>query len=163
MVSAALAVERSRYPELSSAQIIDSVLSHTVEAERPGLDPVSGHGVLSLARLDNRKNPSYSDPALVGYHFDNPSNPMGTISFEVMVQNLGNTWQENLDLELKYLGLKKNILINNLAPGEVRAEKIFIQGSSLDRVLEINANLRVPQTAKDDRPDNNQRNSVIQF
>jgi len=80
-----------------------------------------------------------------------------------MVQNLGNTWQENLDLELKYLGLKKNILINNLAPGEVRAEKIFIQGSSLDRVLEINANLRVPQTAKDDRPDNNQRNSVIQF
>ncbi|MGA1100470.1 MAG: S8 family peptidase [Opitutales bacterium] len=163
MVSAALAVERSRYPELSSAQIIDSVLSHTVEAERPGFDPVSGHGVLSLARLDNRKNSSYSDPALVGYHFDNPSNPMGTIFFEVMVQNLGNTWQDNLDLELKYLGLKKNILINNLAPGEVRAEKIFIQGSTLDRVLEINANLRVPQTAKDDRPDNNQRNSVIQF
>ncbi|NDC88340.1 MAG: hypothetical protein EB075_05970, partial [Bacteroidetes bacterium] len=135
MVSAALAVERSRYPGLSNTQIVDSVLSHTVEAEKPGFDPVSGHGVLSLSRLENRNNPSYSDPALVGYHFETPSSTVGTIPFEVMVQNLGNTWQGNLDLELNYLGLKKNILINNLAPGEVRSEKIFIQGSELDRTL----------------------------
>jgi subtilisin family serine protease len=163
MVSAALAVERSRYPGLSNTQIVDAVLSHTVEAEKPGFDPVSGHGVLSLSRLENRNNPSYSDPALVGYHFETPSSPVGTIPFEVMVQNLGNTWQGNLELELNYLGLKKNILINNLAPGEVRSEKIFIQGSELDRTLEISAKLHVPKSTRDYRPENNQRNSVIQF
>jgi subtilisin family serine protease len=163
MVSAALAVERSRFPGLSNAQIVDSVLSHTVDSEKPGFDPVSGHGILSLSRLENRNNPSYSDPALVGYHFEAPSSPAGTIPFEVMVQNLGNTWQGNLDLELNYLGRKKNILINNLAPGEVRSEKIFIQGSELDRTLEINAKLHVPKSTRDYRPENNQRNSVIQF
>ena len=163
IVSAALAVERSRYPGLSNTQIVDAVLSHTVEAEKPGFDPVSGHGVLSLSRLENRNNPSYSDPALVGYHFESPSSSVGTIPFEVIVQNLGNTWQGNLDLELNYLGLKKNILINNLAPGEVRSEKIFIQGSELDRTLEINAKLHVPKSARDYRPENNQRYSVIQF
>ena len=163
MVSAALAVERSRYPGLSNTQIVNSVLSHTVEAEKPGFDPVSGYGVLSLSRLENRNNPSYSDPALVGYHFETPSSPVGTIPFEVMVQNLGNTWQGNLDLELNYLGLKKNILINNLAPGEVRSEKIFIQGSELDPTLEISAKLHVPKSTRDYRPENNQRNSVIQF
>ena len=163
MVSAALAVERSRYPGHSNTHIVDSVLSHTVEAEKPGFDSVSGHGVLSLSRLENRNNPSYSDPALVGYHFETPSSPVGTIPFEVMVQNLGNTWQGNLDLELNYLGLKKNILINNLAPGEVRSEKIFIQGSELDRTLEISAKLHVPKSTRDSRPENNQRNSVIQF
>jgi hypothetical protein len=163
IVSAALAVERSRFPALSNTQVVDSVLSHTVEAEIPGFDPVSGHGILSLSRLENRNNPSYSDPALVGYHFEIPSSPVGTIPFEVMVQNLGNTWQGNLDLELHYLGLKKNILINNLAPGEVRSEKLFIQGSELDHTLEINAKLHVPKSARDYRPENNQRNSVIQL
>jgi len=163
IVSAALAMERSRYPGLSNTQIVDSVLSHTVEAEKPGFDPVSGHGVLSLSRLENRNNPSYSDPALVGYHFETPSSPVGTIPFEVMVQNLGNTWQDNLNLELNYLGLKKNILINNLAPGEVRSEKIFIQGSELDRNLEISTILHVPRSTRDYRPENNQRNSVIRF
>ena len=81
---------------------------------------MSGHGVLSLSRLENRNNPFYSDPALIGYHFETPTSSVGTIPFEVMVQNLGNTWQGNLDLELNYA-------INNLA-SERFVPKIFIQG-----------------------------------
>jgi subtilisin family serine protease len=163
IVSAAIAVERARFPHLTNSQIQELVFSHTMEAEKPGHDEVSGYGVVSLARLENKNNPVYSDPALVGYHFENSPNHRGTIPFEVVFQNQGNTWQGNLELEVRYLGTNKRLPINNFAPGEVRSEKFYVQGSSVKNTLEISAKLIVPKDVADSRPENNDRKSVIRF
>lgn len=163
IVSAAIAVERARFPHLTNSQIQELVFSHTMEAEKPGHDEVSGYGVVSLARLENKNNPVYSDPALVGYHFENSPSHGGTIPFEVVFQNQGNTWQDNLELEVRYLGTNKRLPINNFAPGEVRSEKFYVQGSSVKNALEISAKLIVPKDVADSRPENNDRKSVIRF
>ena len=134
------------------------------EAERPGYDHLSGYGILSLSRLEQRDNPSFSDPALVGYHFEHLDGlDTGTVPFQVIVQNQGNTWMNEATLHVNYLGLNKSFLINNLGPGEIRSERLYLQGYELVNSLQIYSSIRLPAGFQDHRVENNERVSVIKF
>jgi len=164
IVSGVIAAELSKNPSLTFSQMNDLLKSTANESEKPGHDPISGFGVVSLARLENRGNPEYSDPALVGYHFGTVDHVgTGTMPFEVMVQNQGNTWLSNLKLEVSYLGRNKQFRMDNLAPGETRSEKLYLRGDELNEVVEIKSKLSLPLGLRDERIENNERSSVIKF
>ena len=164
IVSGAIAAELANARTLTNRQVEDLLLDCANDSGSPGHDAVAGHGVLSLARLENRGNTSYSDPALVGYHFPASVGAVsGTMPFEVVVQNQGNTWLGNLTLHVDYLRTKRSFKIDNLAPGEVRSEKLYLQGDEVSKVFQMNARLQVPIGTADHRPGNNSRSSSIKF
>ena len=164
MVTGAIAMELSRHPELTISGIRELLEKFSNEAELPGFDNFSGHGILSLSRLEQRGNTDFSDPALVGYYFDHPvGQGAGTIPFQVIVQNQGNTWIGETVLHVNYLGMDKAYLINNLEPGETRSERLYLQAHEIIEPLKINARISLPVGVPDDRLENNERNSVIQF
>ena len=163
IVSASIAAELSNDPNLTSHDAEDLLLRHANESGRPGYDLIAGHGILSLGRLENRKNENYSDPALVGYYFGESGVISGTVPFEVIIQNQGNTLLDNLNLEVEYLGSVNKFRVNNLAPAEIRSEKLYLQGSDVDGFLQIDSRLITPSGTKDDRPENNFRKSTIRF
>ena len=80
-----------------------------------------------------------------------------------MVENQGNTWLSNLSLHVNYLGKNKVFRIDNLPPGELRVEKLYLQGAEINESVEIDAQLHLPAGLKDNRIENNQRISVIKF
>jgi len=163
IVSASIAAELSNDPTLTSHDVEDLLLRYANESGKPGYDLIAGHGILSLGRLENRTNENYSDPALVGYYFGESGVVSGTVPFEVIIQNQGNTLLNNLNLEVEYLGTMKKFRVNNLAPSEIRTEKLYLQGSDIDGFLKIDSRLITPSGTKDDRPGNNMRNSTISF
>ena len=163
IVSASIAAELSNDPNLTSHDAEDLLLRHANESGRPGFDLIAGHGILSLGRLENRTNEHYSDPALVGYYFGESGVISGTVPFEVIIQNQGNTLLNNLNLEVEYLGSVNNFKVNNLAPAEIRSEKLYLQGSDVDGFLQIDSRLIISSGTKDDRPENNFRKSTIRF
>ena len=164
MVTGAIAMELSRQPDLSVEDLGVLLKKFSNEAEQPGFDNLSGHGILSLSRLEQRGNPSFSDPALVGYHFENLiGHGTGTLPFQVILQNQGNTWLDEATLHVNYLGMDKIFLINNLGPGEIRTEKLYLQRSEFDNTLQISSHIRLPAGLLDNRLENNERSSVIKF
>lgn len=163
IVSASIAAELSNDPNLTSHDAEDLLLRHANESGRPGFDLIAGHGILSLGRLENRTNENYSDPALVGYYFGESGVISGTVPFEVIIQNQGNTLLNNLNLEVEYLGSVNKFRVNNLAPAEIRSEKLYLQGSDVDGFLQIDSRLIISSGTKDDRPENNFRKSTIRF
>jgi len=164
IVSGVIAVERSQNQNLSPFAVEELLKQYSNEAEKPGVDSISGHGVISLARLENKNNPNYSDPALVGYYFDYPKGVNGgTLPFEVMVQNQGNQWLGNLHLEVNFLGMQKKVRIDNLAPGQLRSEKFYLQGAEVGQTLEVRSKIDLPLGITDARPDNNKRVSLLSF
>ena len=164
IVAGAVAMELSKFPSLSPTDVSNLIQKFSNDAEKPGFDSISGYGVLSLSRLENKNNPSYSDPALVGYHFEYDGNlKTGLVPFDVVVQNQGNNWLDNLTLKVDYLGINKSLRIDNLSPGEIRTEKCYLQGSDLGKPVKIEAKLHIPDGMMDYRKDNNSRSSVINF
>ena len=163
IVSASIAAELSKDPTLTSHDAEDLLVRYANESGKPGYDLIAGHGVLSLGRLENKANKNYSDPALVGYYFGESGVASGTVLFEVIVQNQGNTWLDNLSLEVGYLGSEKKFKINNLAPAEIRTEKLYLQGTDINGLLQIDSRLITPSGTIDDRPENNLRKSTIKF
>jgi subtilisin family serine protease len=163
IVSASIAAELSKDSTLTSHEVENLLLRYANEAGKPGYDLIAGHGVLSLGRLENKDNKNYSDPALVGYYFGDSGVASGTVPFEVIIQNQGNTWLDNLSLVVSYLGTKKKFRFNNLAPAETRTEKLYLQGSEVDGFLQIDSRLITSSATKDDRPENNVRKSTIRF
>ena len=164
IVTGAIAMELSRQPDLTVSDLGDLLKKFSNEAERPGYDHLSGYGILSLSRLEQRDNPSFSDPALVGYHFEHLDGlDTGTVPFQVIVQNQGNTWMNEATLHVNYLGLNKSFLINNLGPGEIRSERLYLQGYELVNSLQIYSSIRLPAGFQDHRVENNERVSVIKF
>jgi hypothetical protein len=164
IVSGAIASEMSREPNLTSADVVD-LLYHTAnENGEKGVDEISGHGVVSLARLENRTNKAYEDPAIVGYHFPHLQAVGGaTMPFEVIVQNQGNQPVHTMQLQVDYPGVQKTFLINNLQSGETRHETLYLQGSGGGQILEIRSELILPFNQEDSRKDNNLRISVIEL
>ncbi len=164
IVTGALAMELSRRPNLTPLELKQILINFSNEAEEPGHDLVSGYGVVSLSRLENQGNLSYSDPAIVGYNFEHLNGlNSGTVPFEVMVQNQGNTWLNNLTLHVDYLDISRSTKIDNLGPGQVRVETLYLQGHQIEGEIEINSRLKLSENIQDNRPENNQRNSLIEL
>ena len=164
IVSGTVAMELSKRPSLSPVEVSELIQKYSNEAEKPGFDSISGYGVISLSRLENKNNRYYSDPALVGYHFDHDGNSKrGILPFDVIVQNQGNNWLGNLILQVDYLGVNKSLRIDNLSPGEIRSEKFYLQGADLVEPVKIEAQLHLPDGMVDYRTSNNSRSSVIKF
>ena len=142
-------MELARNPNLSQKEVERLLQETSNEAEMPGFDSLSGYGVLSLSRLENKSNPSFTDPAITGYHFKHLDGVNeGTLPFEVMVQNQGNTWLRDLLLRVNYLGMNKTIPIGSMAPGELRIEKLYLQGTDFDNSVQINSYLQLPATTE---------------
>jgi len=164
IVSAALAGEMARNPQLSANEAIELLYTQANENGEQGADDISGHGVLSLARLENRTNQSYEDPAIVGYHFPHSQAAGGaTMPFEVIVQNQGNQPVQTMQLQVDYSGVQKTFLINQLQSGETRRETLYLQGSGGGQILEIRSALLLPHTQVDLRKENNLRLSAIEL
>jgi len=163
MVTGAIAMQLGFDPHLSPSELQKLLIKFSNESGKPGPDKISGHGILSLARLENQNNPDYTDAAIAGYYFDLPKgSSAGTIPFDVVIQNQGNTYLNNLSLDVDYLGINKRFLIGGLSTGEVRTEKLYIQGTELAKELKISASLK-QNDYTDSQPDNNQRISVFKF
>ena len=164
IVSAALAGEMARNPQLSAKEAIELLYTQSNENGEQGVDEISGHGVLSLARLENRTNQAYEDPAIVGYHFPHSQAPGGaTMPFEVIVQNQGNQPVQTMQLQVDYPGVQKTFLINQLQSGETRRETLYLQGRGGGQILEIRSELLLPHTQVDLRKENNLRLSAIEL
>ena len=154
----------ARNPQLTANEAIGLLYTLANENGREGIDEVSGHGVLSLARLENRTNQAYEDPAIVGYYFAYPQAPGGaTIPFEVLVQNQGNQPIDTMQLRVNYPGTQRTYLINQLQPGETRREKLYLQGSARPQSLDIHTELLLPPEQSDARWENNLRLSSIEL
>ena len=80
-----------------------------------------------------------------------------------MVQNQGNTWLNNLTLHVDFLDISRSTKIDNLGPGQVRVETLYLQGHQIEGEIEINSRLKLSGNIQDNRPENNQRNSLIEL
>jgi subtilisin family serine protease len=164
IVTGAVAMELARRPTMTANEVEQLLKNLSNEAEKPGYDSSTGYGIISLARLENKGNPNYTDPAVVGYYFEYLDGVnAGTLPFDVMVENQGNTWLSNLSLHVNYSGKNRVFRIDNLSPGELRVEKLYLQGTELDNSVKIDAQLHLPVGIQDDRIENNHRMSVIKF
>jgi hypothetical protein len=62
---------------------------------------------------------------------------------------------------VKYRGVVKNFFLNNLAPGDTRSERLFLNGSqSSEKGVRISSKLILNGT-EDIKPENNYRISTI--
>jgi subtilisin family serine protease len=164
IVTGAVAMELARRPTMTANKVEQLLKNLSNEAEKPGYDSSTGYGIISLARLENKGNPNYTDPAVVGYYFEYLDGVnAGTLPFDVMVENQGNTWLSNLSLHVNYSGKNRVFRIDNLSPGELRVEKLYLQGTEIDNSVKIDAQLHLPVGIQDDRIENNHRMSVIKF
>jgi subtilisin family serine protease len=164
IVTGAVAMELARRPTMTANEVEQLLKNLSNEAEKPGYDSSTGYGIISLARLENKGNPNYTDPAVVGYYFEYLDGVnAGTLPFDVMVENQGNTWLSNLSLHVNYSGINRVFRIDNLSPGELRVEKLYLQGTEIDNSVKIDAQLHLPVGIQDDRIENNHRMSVIKF
>lgn len=164
IVTGAVAMELARRPTMTANEVEQLLKNLSNEAEKPGYDSSTGYGIISLARLENKGNPNYTDPAVVGYYFEYLDGVnAGTLPFDVMVENQGNTWLSNLSLHVNYSGKNRVFRIDNLSPGELRVEKLYLQGTEIDNSVKIDAQLHLPVGIQDDRIENNHRMSVIKF
>jgi subtilisin family serine protease len=164
IVTGAVAMELARRPTMTANEVEQLLKNLSNEAEKPGYDSSTGYGIISLARLENKGNPNYTDPAVVGYYFEYLDGVnAGTLPFDVMVENQGNTWLSNLSLHVNYSGENRVFRIDNLSPGELRVEKLYLQGTEIDNSVKIDAQLHLPVGIQDDRIENNHRMSVIKF
>ena len=160
-VSGALASEISRNPHLSNEEVVDLLYQYSNESEKPGFDEFTGNGILNVGRIENRNVPNLHDGAIVGYYFDPEEMKGGTTPFLVSIQNQGTAWLNNVSLEVKYRGVVKNYIFNNLNPGETRSEKLFLDGSgNSGKGVRISSQLRLGGQS-DINPDNNTRVSTI--
>jgi thermitase len=160
-VSGALASEISRNPHLSNEEVVDLLYQYSNESEKPGFDEFTGNGILNVGRIENRNVPNLHDGAIVGYYFDPEEMKGGTTPFLVSIQNQGTAWLNNVSLEVKYRGVVKNYIFNNLNPGETRSEKLFLDGSeNSGKGVRISSRLRLGGQS-DINPDNNARVSTI--
>jgi subtilisin family serine protease len=160
-ISGALAAEISKNPGLSNIEVVDLLYNFANESEKPGIDKYTGKGILNVGRIDNRNVPNLHDAAIVGYYFDPDHLKGGTTPFEVLVQNQGTARLYNLSLQVKYRGVVKNFFLNNLAPGDTRSERLFLNGSqSSEKGVRISSKLILNGT-EDINPENNQRISTI--
>ena len=160
-ISGALASEISKNPSLLPNQVVDLVYEYSNESEKPGFDEYTGNGILNMGRIENRNTPNINDGAIVGYYFD-PKDMQGcTTPFLVSIQNQGTSWLNNLNLEVKYRGVVRNFLFNDLDPGETRSEQLFLDGSnSSENGVRISSRLTIG-TKEDYTPGNNTRVSTI--
>ena len=160
-VSGALASEISKNRSLLPNQVVDLVYEYTNESEKPGFDEYTGNGILNLGRIANRNTPNINDGAIVGYYFDPKDMQGGTTPFLVSVQNQGTSWLNNVNLEVKYRGVVRNFLFNDLNPGETRSEQLFLDGSNRSKNgVRISSKLTIGSKV-DHTPDNNTRVSTI--
>jgi hypothetical protein len=156
-----LASEISRNPHLSNVEVVDLLYQYSNESEKPGFDEFTGNGILNVGRIENRNVPNLHDGAIVGYYFDPEEMKGGTTPFLVSIQNQGTAWLNNVSLEVKYRGVVKNYIFNNLNPGETRSEKLFLDGSeNSGKGVRISSQLRLGGQS-DINPDNNARVSTI--
>ena len=160
-ISGALAAEISKNPGLSNTEVVDLLYNFANESEKPGIDKYTGKGILNVGRIDNRNVPNLHDAAIVGYYFDPEHLKGGTTPFEVLVQNQGTARLYNLSLQVEYRGVMKNFFLNNLAPGDTRSERLFLNGSqSNEKGVRISSKLILNGT-EDIKPENNYRISTI--
>jgi len=160
-ISGALASEISKNPSLLPNQVVDLVYEYSNESEKPGFDEYTGNGILNMGRIENRNTPNINDGAIVGYYFDPKDMQGGTTPFLVSIQNQGTSWLNNLNLEVKYRGVVRNFLFNDLDPGETRSEQLFLDGSnSSENGVRISSRLTIG-TKEDYTPGNNTRVSTI--
>ena len=93
--------------------------------------------------MENQNNPEYTDAAIAGYYF-NASNSLtsGTIPFDVVVQNQGNTYLNNLSLDVNYLGINRDFSLEDLP--QVRLErKNYMFRDLIWKELKISATLQL--------------------
>lgn len=160
-ISGALAAEISKNPGLSNTEVVDLLYNFANDSEKPGIDKYTGKGILNVGRIDNRNVPNLHDAAIVGYYFDPDYLKGGTTPFEVLVQNQGTARLYNLSLQVEYRGVVKNFFLNNLAPGDTRSERLFLNGSqSNEKGVRISSKLILNGT-EDIKPENNHRVSTI--
>ena len=129
-VSGALAAEISLNPGMNPDQVVEMLYGYSNEAEKPGKDLLTGHGILNVGRVQNRDTLGIRDAAVVGYYFDPAQLKGGTTPFLVSVQNQGTEWLSGVSLEVDYNGVKRNFLLGSLDPGQVRSEKLFLDADS---------------------------------
>jgi subtilisin family serine protease len=160
-ISGALASEISKNPSLLPNQVVDLIYEYSNESEKPGFDEFTGNGILNMGRIENRNTPNINDGAIVGYYFDPKDMQGGTTPFLVSVQNQGTSWLNNVNLEVKYRGVVRNFLFNDLDPGETRSEQLFLDGTNRsENGVRISSKLTIG-TKEDYTPDNNTRVSTI--
>ena len=161
-VSGAIAAEISRNPGMNSDQVTDMLYRFANEAEKPGEDLWTGHGILNVGRVENREVSGIRDVAVVGYYFDPEELKGGTTPFLVNVQNQGTEWLAGVSLKVEYNGVNRNFLIGSLDPGQVRSEKLFLDADSAADPdgVSIVSRVSIPG-GRDTKPENDKRSSRI--
>ena len=161
-VTGALAAEISRNPGMKPDQVADMLYRYANEAEKPGEDLWTGHGILNIGRVENRDVPGIRDAAVVGYYFDPAELKGGTTPFLVNVQNQGTEWLKGISLEVEYNGLNRNYLIGSLDPGQVRSEKLYLDAASAADPEGVRIVSRVSLSGgRDAKPENDKRVSRL--
>lgn len=163
-VSGAILSELARNPGLSPEQVKELLFTYANEAEKPGFDKFSGHGVLNLERIINRNDRNYHDAALVGYYFEPETLSQvagaGTVPFLVTVQNQGSSWINQMKLDVSYKGLNRVFLFSNMKPGQARSEKLYLDSLSAVKGIQITSKLKLIGK-EDQNPENNYRKSIV--
>ena len=161
-VTGALAAEISRNPGMKPDQVQDMLYQYANEAEKPGEDLWTGHGILNVGRVENRNVSGIRDAALVGYYFDPAELKGGTTPFLVNVQNQGTEWLKGVSLEVEYNGVNRNYLIGSLDPGQVRSEKLYLDAASVADPdgVRIVSKVSLPD-GRDAKPENDKRVSRL--
>ncbi len=133
------------------------VLEHANDTGAPGPDPLTGNGIVSPQRVQERDEPGIVDMAVLRPQFDTDAD--GHVhSVTVAAQNRGTVDQADVEMVVVVDGERYRLDFSEVGRGRTVAHTLEVpQERGRDDVLDVQVEVRLPE---DIRPENNQIRSL---
>ncbi len=142
-ISAALASESSKNPELNANEALNVVLENTNDRGAPGADPVYGVGTLNVGDIQDRHIPGIFDASIGDHYIDVNYESEDHIRLLISAQNTGTERLSHMFLTVDIDGHQQEIEFFDVNVRETVSESILLEKSKLVDGGTINVKSRV--------------------
>lgn len=158
LMAGAIAAVMSQIPNITAQQAAALLTTYSADAGAQGHDPAFGHGTVDIGYALNHSNPNYTDPSIASQYFNSDAGQV-----EYVVQNRSGHPVSDLMLNLNSAGVRENIPVPALQPGERWSYAVPVDEARLQQEgqLTYRSQLRNPAGLSDVNPENNGRASVV--
>jgi hypothetical protein len=153
LVAGAIASVMSTDPQMTAQQALDLLTSYANyqgPVTSTGKNDYYGAGVVNVARVMNRNDPTYTDMAMADTFLNlstlasiSPTDTSATVPLQISVQNRGNVAYASTQLTLDVNGQASTHLLKAMAPNQVQAVTVNVPVSQLQGGgVIVNANVQ---------------------
>lgn len=158
LMAGAIAAVMSQIPGITAQQAAQMLTTYSADAGAPGHDPDFGYGTVDVSYALNHANVNYTDTSISSQYFNAEE---GRVEF--VVQNRSGHGVDGLTLNVNAGGVREQITVPALAPGERWAYNVDVDEARLNAEgqLTYTSQLRNPNGYQDQNPGNNGKASVV--